>query len=192
MKKKPGLRFYEPEKKVNPSIFTELFTLLLLMLIAAFIAVVCVYFFGMTSNVVGTSMEPTLCNGQEILVNRFAYTLFVPKKGDVIVFLPHGNEKSHYYVKRIVAGPGDNLQIVNGVLVVNGQISEYCSKYIEYAGIAENPLALKNGEYFCMGDNPEDGEDSRQADIGLVGKEDIVGIAWFRMKYNGEKMGIIH
>ena len=191
MKKKPGLRFYEPEKKVNPSIFTEIFTLLLLMMIAAFIAVVCVYFFGMTSNMVGASMEPTLYNGQEILVNRFAYTLFVPQKGDVVVFLPHGNEKSHYYVKRIVAGPGDKVQIVNGTLMVNDEASRYCTQYISFAGIAENQLTLKNGEYFCMGDNPLDGEDSRQADLGPVGKDDIIGIAWFRMKYGDAKMGFI-
>ena len=190
-KKKEGLRFYEPQKKVNPSIFSEIFICFVLMLIAIFMAGVITYFFGMTSNVVGSSMEPTLYSGQKILVNRFAYALFVPKKGDVVLFLPHGNEKSHYYVKRIVAGPGDKVQIMDGILYVNEVASEYITEQIDFAGIAENLITLKNGEYFCMGDNPLDGEDSRQADIGPVAKEDIIGIAWFRFRYEADKMGLI-
>ena len=71
MKKKTGLSFYEPEKKAKSGVFTEIFTLLVLMLIASFLAVVCVYFFGMTSSVIGTSMEPTLEGGQRIRVNPF-------------------------------------------------------------------------------------------------------------------------
>lgn len=191
-KKKSGLSFYEPEKKVNPSIFTELLTCLLIMVIAVFIATVCVYFFGMTTSVVGTSMEPTLYNGQRVLVNRFAYALLVPKKNDVIIFLPHGNEKSHYYVKRIVAVPGDKVQIQNGILYVNGERSDVIVKLIEYPGIAENVITLKNGEYFCMGDNPVDGEDSREADIGPVGKEDIVGKVWFHLKDENSQGGFVH
>lgn len=190
-KRKPGLSFYEPEKKVNPSVFTEILNCLILMVIAAFMAVVIVYFFGMTSSVVGSSMEPTLYNGQKILVNRFAYTLFVPKKGDVVIFLPHGNEKSHYYVKRIFAGPGDKVLIQDGVLYINGEASVTEGGLIEYSGIAENELTLKNGEYFCMGDNPVDGEDSRQADIGPVKKEDIVGKVWFHLTLESVKAGFV-
>lgn len=191
MKKNVGLSFYEPEKKNHFPVISEIFLCLIIAMIAIFMAVVSVYFFGMKCSVVGTSMEPGLYSGQDILINRFAYTLLVPKKGDVVVFLPHGNEHSHYYVKRIVAGPGDVVSIKGGQLYVNGEASELVTEYVSYAGIAENELTLKNGQYFCMGDNPDDGEDSRQANIGPVEKEDIVGKAWWHMKTDQNKMGWI-
>lgn len=192
MKKNTGLSFYQPEKKVNTSIFSEIFACFFIMLIAAFMAVVLVWFYGMTIRMTGSSMEPGLYNGQQVLVNRFAYVISAPRKGDVVVFLPRGNEKSHYYIKRVVAGPGDTVQIQNGVLYVNGEVSEYIQEEGMQAGIAENPLTLQNGQYFCMGDNPQDGEDSRQANIGPVGKNAIVGRAWFHLKTEEEPMGLIH
>lgn len=191
MKKNEGLRFYVPEKKNHFPVLSEVLTCLILMLIAAFMAVVGVYFFGMKCNVIGSSMEPTAYNGQEILVNRFAYALGVPKKGDVVVFLPHGNENSHYYVKRIVAGPGDKVQIRDGKLFVNDQESDLIQMPITEPGIAENVLTLQNGQFFCLGDNPEDGEDSRQANIGPVDKKDMIGKAWWRMAQGDVEMGLI-
>lgn len=191
LKKTKGLSFYQPKKKVNPSIFSEIFICLMWMLIAAFIAVVLVYFYGMTISVPGSSMEPGLCNGQRILVDRFAYVMGTPKKGDVIVFFPRGNEKSHYYIKRVVASPGETVQIREGKLYVDNEISEWISKEIAESGIAENPLTLQNGQYFCIGDNPGDGEDSRQANIGPVNKKDIVGKAWFHLSYEEEGVGFI-
>ena len=188
-KKKAGLSFYVPEKKKHFPIVSELLVCLVLMLIATFIAVVSVYFFGMRCKVVGSSMEPGLSNGQEVLVNRFAYTLLVPKKGDVVVFLPRGNEHSHYYVKRIVAGPGDTVQIKDGTLYVNGAASEWMTEKVEAAGIAAEELTLQNGQFFCIGDNPTDGEDSRQANIGPVDKEDMIGKAWWHLAFGDEKMG---
>lgn len=192
MKKRKGLSFYVPEKKKHFPIVAELLVCFLVMLIAAFMAVVNVYFFGMKCKVVGSSMEPMLDHGQEILVNRFAYALFVPKKGDVVVFLPHGNENSHYYVKRIVAGPGDKVLIRDGKLYVNGTVSELVTQEILDPGIAENELTLQNGQYFCMGDNPMDGEDSRQANIGPVDKNDMIGKAWYYLRFGEKKMGLIH
>ena len=192
MKKRKGLSFYVPEKKKHFPIVAELLVCLMLMLIAAFMAVVIVYFFGMKCKVVGSSMEPMLNHGQEILVNRFAYSLFVPKKGDVVVFLPHGNEDSHYYVKRIVAGPGDQVVIRDGNLYVNGAVSELVTTTIMEPGIAENELTLQNGQYFCMGDNPMDGEDSRLANIGPVDKNDMIGKAWYYLSFGNKKMGLIH
>lgn len=190
-KKKAGLQFYVPEKKNHFPVIAELFTCLILMLIAAFIAAVSVYFFGLRCKVVGASMEPTLYNGQEILVNRFAYVLFVPKKNDVVVFLPHGNENSHYYVKRIVAVPGDKVQIKDGTLYVNDQPSDLIHGRIDDPGIAENELTLQNGQFFCIGDNPTDGEDSRQANVGPVDKKDVIGKAWWHLAHDEEKMGRI-
>ena len=86
-------------------------------------------------------MEPELENGQEVLVNRFAYMLANPKAGDVIVFLPNGNQNTHYYVKRVVACPGDTVQIRDGVLYINGEATEDAYDLIADAGIAEKAAA---------------------------------------------------
>lgn len=190
-KKEKGLSFYKRRKKISSAMIREAFSWIFGIMAAVFIAGVLVFFFGMTTNVVGVSMEPTLYNGQQIFVNRFLYVLSSPRPGDVVVFLPNGNEKSHYYVKRVVAGPGDHLIIRDGVLYVNGIESSWAADYIADPGIAENELTLESGEYFCLGDNPAGSEDSRSANIGPVKSDDIVGRAWFRMKCDGHGMGFI-
>lgn len=186
MKNKKGLTFYEPKKKVNTSLLSEVVVCLVLAAIAAFMAVVITYFLGISIRVVGSSMEPGLKNGQDVLVNRFAYVLSTPKVGDIVVFLPHGNEKSHYYVKRVVAGPGSRVVIRDGVLYVDGEKSPYGGEGIENPGIAGSELTLGKGEFFCLGDNPQDGEDSRHANIGPVQEKDMIGKVWYVSKSEDE------
>jgi len=191
MAKHKGLSFYRRRKKISPTIFREVLSWIFGILTAVFIAAVLNFFFGMTTRVVGVSMEPSLYNGQTILVDRFLYILSKPKKGDVVVFLPNGNENSHYYVKRIVAVPGDKLLIQNGVLFVNGLESPWVTEKLFEAGIAENEFVLESGEYFCIGDNPGNSEDSRSPNIGPVKEKDIIGKAWFRITCEEADMGFI-
>lgn len=176
---------------MNTSVIKEVASWVFGILVSVFVAGVAVYFLGMTVNVVGVSMEPTLYNGQTILVNRFVYILSSPKKGDVVVFLPKGNENSHYYVKRVVACPGDKMFVENGILFVNGLACPYIDEKILEAGIAENELIMGNGEYFCIGDNPNNSEDSRSANIGPVKEDDIIGAGWLRFKYKKVNLGFI-
>ena len=191
MAKIKGLSFYRRRKKVSTSLIKEILSWIFGIVAAVFIAGVTVWFFGMTTNVVGISMEPTLENGQKILVNRFIYTLSSPKRGDVVIFLPNGNENAHYYVKRVVAVPGDKIKIENYTLFVNGEESTLVTEKILDGGIAENEFTLKMGEYFCIGDNPNNSEDSRSANIGPVKMDDIIGEAWFKMSLGKNKMGFI-
>lgn len=191
MARNKGLSFYKRRKKISVTAVREVFSWIFGIAAAVFIAAVLVFFLGMSTNVVGVSMEPTLYNGQKIFVNRFIYLLSSPKRGDVVVFLPNGNENAHYYVKRVVAVPGDRLQIQEGVLYVNGEVSGWVSEKILDSGIAANELVLGNGEYFCIGDNPNNSEDSRSANIGPVEEEDIIGEAWFRMSKEESGVGFI-
>ncbi len=190
-KKNKGLSFYKRRKKISPAMVREVFTWIFGIVASVFIATVLVIFFGMTTNVVGASMEPALYNGQQIFVNRFLYVLFSPKKGDVVVFLPNGNDNAHYYVKRVVAVPGDHLLIKDGILYVNGVESEWVMGYISDPGIAENEITLESGEFFCIGDNPSNSEDSRSANIGPVKEADIIGKVWFRAKCTEQGMGFV-
>lgn len=162
-------------------------------LIAIFLAFVLVFSVGMRTSVVGDSMEPMLYNGQEILMNRVIYRLSSPKRGDVIVFLPNGNQNSHYYVKRVVGLPGETIQIKDGNVYVNDVLLEEDEVFDNMidAGIAQNELLLASDEFFVLGDNRNSSEDSRSGNVGPVRKDNIIGKAWFHMATEQENMGLI-
>lgn len=187
-----GLSFYEKKKRMSASLLKEIFGMIFGTFAAVFLAVVLVYSVGMRTNVIGVSMEPTLYNGQEILINRFLYKLTKPQKDDVIVFLPGGNQNAHYYIKRVVAVPGETVQILDGILYVDGipQEDEAYDK-MEDAGIAENEIVLGEDEYFVLGDNRNISEDSRSGNIGPVKREMIYGKAWFHMGGGSDGIGMI-
>lgn len=193
-KKRYQSMFQEKKKTVTPELVRELLSWLFYTVIAVFVAFVLVLSFGKRVRVIGDSMETALYNGQSVFVNRIVYRLTSPKKNDVIVFLPNGNEKSHYYVKRVVAVPGEKVQIVDGNLVVNGEtVVTESGKYdkMEEAGIAENEITLGNGEFFVLGDNRNSSEDSRSANIGIVKTATIAGKAWFSYGSKEGKTGLI-
>lgn len=190
--RRTGLDFNRRKKSVNFPLLKEIVSWVVELAIVLMMAFVLVYFIGMRTSVVGQSMTETLENGDQILVNRFVYKIIGPKANDVIVFLPNGNEKSHYYVKRVVGVPGDTVQIKDGKVYVNGK--EFTEKIevaaIEDAGLAEDAVTLGDDEYFVLGDNRNNSEDSRYANIGSIKKEYIIGKAWFVIT-TGDRFGFI-
>lgn len=193
MARKKGLTFYEKEKKINKSTIHEILSTLFYCGVAVFLAFVLVFSVGMKISMVGVSMEPALYNGQEVLVNRFIYKITSPKRGDVIAFLPNGNQNSHYYLKRIVGLPGESVQIIDGYVYINGERlpeDEY-DKMADY-GIAENEIQLGSDEYFVLGDNRNMSEDSRSGNIGAVKKDTIAGKAWFHLSCDEEGTGFVN
>lgn len=190
-RRRKGLQFYQKEKKINSELLKDIFELMMGTLVAIFLAFAITYFVGMRTSVIGDSMEPALYNGQEILINRFIYKISSPQRGDVIVFLPNGNQKTHYYVKRVMALPGETVQIKNGKVYIDGELLEEDDSYdkIADAGIAENEIVLNDNEYFVLGDNRNSSEDSRSGNIGAVDGSNIIGKAWFRLKCDECEMG---
>lgn len=176
-----GLNFGKRRKKINIPLLKEIVTWSVEIAIVLVIAFVLVYFIGLRTSVVGSSMADTLEAGDEILVNRFIYKVTGPKAGDVIVFLPNGNKRSHYYVKRVIGVPGDTIQIKNGILYVNGEEYEEMAENekMDEAGLAKEEITVGEDEYFVLGDNRNNSEDSRYANIGNVKKEYIIGKVWF-------------
>ena len=186
-----GLSFYEKKKLITQKEVYAFLSWTAIIAGAIMLAYVSTYALGVRTTVIGDSMSPTLVNGQEVLINRLVYNIFEPKAGDVIVFKPNGNENAHTYVKRVVATPGDTVRIMNGVLYVNGEPIDRFSDSIASAGVAAAEMQVGTDEFFVMGDDPNSSEDSRNANIGNIKKDTIIGKAWFHMAGGTEGIGRI-
>ena len=128
------------------------------------------------------SMDPTLNAGDVLLVNRMAYRFSTPKRGDIIVYKTgDDSKKASTHIKRIIGLPGETIQIKDGQILIDGETYQEDGGFpaIENAGVAETRVTLGNGEYFVLGDNRNNSEDSRYADMGNVKKRNIIGKVWF-------------
>lgn len=121
----------------------------------------------------GFSMEPTLHEGQYLIISKVAYWIHPPERGDVIVFRPP-NRPDEDYIKRIVGLPGEVIQIRDGSVWVDG--SELEEPYITAPPRYTSTFQLAQGEYFVLGDNRNDSSDSHT--WGVLPEENIVGKAW--------------
>lgn len=145
------------------------------------LAFVFVWNFGQRVSTVGDSMKPVLGNGDVVLVNRVVYNARRPKRGDIIVFKPKGNENSHYYIKRVIALPGESVEIIENRIYINGKKLDesYETTNIDNVGLVSKKIKLNEDEYFVLGDDRESSEDSRNPEVGNVKRAYIYGKAWF-------------
>ena len=129
--------------------------------------------------VAGVSMEPTLMEGQVVIVNKIEYYLKSPKRNDVIVYKQSNREHSYYEIKRVIGLPGETIKIKNGIIYINDEVlkEKIKTETIENAGLAEEGIKLDDNEYFVLGDNRNDSEDSRFASVGNVLRNEILGKA---------------
>ncbi|MBM3957601.1 MAG: signal peptidase I [Gemmatimonadetes bacterium] len=131
----------------------------------------------------GESMEPTLLDGQRVLVNKFVFArngpggfLFHgPERGDIIVFDPPVDSPEDF-IKRVIAVPGDVVDVRDGSVYVNGERVRDGHGFTT-SGVRSYPLIVPDGQYFVLGDNRPRSNDSRA--WGFVDADRIVGRAWF-------------
>ncbi len=122
----------------------------------------------------GFSMEPTLHDGQYIVVSKVVYMIHAPERGDVVVLRTPHNPGGNYFIKRIVGLPGEHIEIQDGKVLVNGMPLE--EPYITEPGLYSGTWILGSDEYFVLGDNRRNSSDSHN--WGVFTGKDIVGKAW--------------
>ena len=156
-------------------------------LIYAVIFAVCVFliprYVMQRTEVSGISMEDTLQDGDNLIVEKVSRYFTEMKRFDVIVFYPYGKDVNEYYIKRVIGLPGETVQIIGSDIYINGTVLEedYGKEPITYAGIAAQPITLGDGQYFVLGDNREESFDSRYEEVGVVDQDQIAGHALFRI-----------
>ncbi len=173
------------------SILKELMGWLLYIIIIVGAAYLIVTFVGQRTQVSGSSMETTLSDGDQLIVDKISYRFRDPKRYDIIVF-PYQYEPNTYYIKRIIGLPGETIQIIDGYIYIDGeQLDEhYGNELMNDPGIAAEPVALGEDEYFVLGDNRNNSQDSRAVNVGVIHRKDILGRAWIRI-WPLDSMGVI-
>ncbi len=191
-KRKDSLDFNRKRVHFEIGSLKPLAILLVEMALVVLLAFAVVEAFGIRFTVPGESMEPTLSSGDVVLMNRLFIKVMPPNTNDVVVFLPPNNLSAQYSIKRIVATPGDTVQVKNGRIYVNGEAfhDKAETESIVDAGLASSEITLEDDEYFVMGDNRNNSEDSRYETIGNIHREDIMGSAWFMVGEN--RIGLVY
>jgi signal peptidase I len=186
----PGITLAPPREGARSQIFRALWELLHDLSVAVLFCFFLITFVAQAFRVQGTSMLPLLEDSERIIVNKFVYRFHAIERGDVVVFW-YPKDPAVSFIKRVVAVPGDTVELKRGVLYVNGQKVEE-DKYLlpHYRG-EDNfaPQQVEKGFYFVLGDHRTSSNDSRS--WGEVPEKYIYGKAFFRF-WPLTKVGIIH
>ena len=142
-----------------------------------------IVYIGSIQQVVGPSMEPTLKDGDILILNKIGVRLFDIKRFDIVAIKTNS---SKYYIKRVIGLPGDKIEYIDNVLHINGKA--YKEPFLNKDTITENFSIIDLGYdeipkdmYLVLGDNRSNSEDSRDPKIGLIKKEDILGKSSIRI-----------
>lgn len=179
---------FDDEKKLSKK--TKLIIEISLYILEIFL-VIGIAYYGVnhclvTCTMVGDSMQPALENGDKVVINKLKYKLFEPKRNDIVAYnISSGH--SNLAIKRIIGLPGEKVQIKEGKVYINGEVLEEQIKVedMKTGGLAEEEMLLEENEYFLLGDNRNNSEDSRFSEIGTIVKQQIIGKIWLELdSYN--------
>lgn len=171
------------EKRQEKNPVREILSTILYLALVILAAYLIVTFVGQRTEVNGSSMENTLDNGDNLIVDKISYRLGSPKRFDVVVF-PYPQNPSTYFIKRVIGLPGETVQIdSSGKIYINGQVLEenFGREVISNPGLAQEPIKLGEDQYFVLGDNRNNSMDSRDSRVGLINGKSMVGKAFLRI-----------
>ena len=146
-----------------------------------------VRYVGQRTEVIGSSMVPTLEDGNQLITDKITYRFREPERFDIIVF-PHGPAKE-YYIKRIIGMPGDTVEFRDGDVYINNSdtpLSDAFCSVQDMTGldmnrtVLSNPFTVPEDCYFVLGDNRLNSKDSRYWQNPFVQRDKILGEAMFR------------
>ena len=173
-------------------VLKEILSTSLYLLIVLCLTYIVIHFVGQGTQVIGGSMETTLSENDNLIVDKLTYRFREPKRFDIVVF-PFQYEKDTYYIKRIIGLPGETIFIdEEGNIFIDDELltESYGKEIIKDAGRAYEPVTLGEDEYFVMGDNRNNSQDSRDTTVGNIARSDIIGRAWIRI-WPLNKFGIL-
>ncbi|MCR5545698.1 MAG: signal peptidase I [Lachnospiraceae bacterium] len=175
--RKDGLNFQRRRRRFQKEKAKKIAIFILEILLVNLLAYGTVRSFGIRMTIAGESMEPTLSSGDVVLLNKIGSI----DTNDIVVFQPSSNLSAQYSVKRVIGTPGDTIVISNGDVYVNDVLFHNIAETedIEDAGLASTEITLGEDEYFLLGDNRNNSEDSRYETIGNISSEAVVGKVWF-------------
>lgn len=134
------------------------------------------YFLVQPFYVEGASMEPNFYNKEYLIIDEISYRFNDPVRGEVII-LKNPQDRKFYFIKRVVALPGEKVAVLNGRVFINDkQLSETYIK--NFSNDDYGPVTLADDEYFVLGDNRSNSSDSRY--FGPLKRTDVIGRVWIR------------
>ena len=137
-------------------------------------------FVGQRTEVEGASMENTLHNGDNLIVDKLSYRFHDPERFDIIVF-PFQFQDNTYYIKRIIGLPGETVTIRDGKVYINDSTEPLCDDFCPETPVGDfGPYEVPEGCYFMLGDNRNVSKDSRYWLNPYVEKDKIIGKAFLR------------
>lgn len=171
------------KKEMGKSIIKEILSTSLYLLGVLVFTYLIIHYVGQRTEVEGSSMEPTLQDGDNLIVDKISYRFHDPERFDIIVF-PFQYKEETYYIKRIIGMPGESVRIDwDGYIYIDGELLNegYGREVMQDPGQAENEIRLGEDEYFVLGDNRNNSTDSRVEFVGNIHRDDIIGRAWVRI-----------
>ncbi|MBO5461650.1 MAG: signal peptidase I [Ruminococcus sp.] len=160
----------------------ELLEWILYFIIIIGVSFLIITYVGQRTKVQGHSMETTLSDGDNLIVDKISYRFRDPERFEIIVF-PYEHMENTFYIKRIMGLPGETVQVIDGYFYVNGEKLEenYGAEVMNDAGIAAEPITLGEDEYFVLGDNRNHSSDSRDPSVGVLTRDQLMGRAFLRV-----------
>ena len=166
----------EQKRSFKREVFSWIACIVVTILLTEFI----LNFVIINANIPSGSMENTIMTNDNLIALRTSYWFKDPKRGDIIIF-KYPEDEREWYIKRVIALPGETVQVKDGKVYINGSSKPLSEPYIKEEPVEDfGPYTVPKNGYFVMGDNRNNSNDAREWDIHYVSRDEILGKAWFR------------